>query len=132
MLRQTRASKATDPRDKVFGILGPVDTKTTTNDLATDCPSGQETIDYSLVPNYYLSSLETYIGITAYVMITLGHWQILENAAGVNAMPGYPRCGIISLRRKTVTLYGCANGTVLSTYVVCGHGTLARQGKQWM
>ncbi|KAI1078671.1 hypothetical protein F5B20DRAFT_200116 [Whalleya microplaca] len=90
ILRQTWISKATDPRDKVFGILGLIDANTPTDDLIPDSLSDLETIDYSLVPNYSLSVLETFIGITAYVMITLGHWKILENAAGVNTIPGYP------------------------------------------
>ncbi|KAI4864388.1 heterokaryon incompatibility protein-domain-containing protein [Hypoxylon rubiginosum] len=88
VLRQTGTSEATDPRDKIFGILGLVDT---TSDPAGDWNGGLETIHYPLIPDYSLSTLETFIGITAYMMTTLGHWQLLENAAGVNAIPGYPK-----------------------------------------
>ncbi|XXH02608.1 hypothetical protein Hte_008987 [Hypoxylon texense] len=91
VLRQTWASNATDLRDKVFGILGLVDTKTTTRDSGASYASDIDTSDYSIAPDYSLSVIDTFIGITAYVMITLGHWQLLENAAGVNAIPGYPK-----------------------------------------
>lgn len=88
VLRQTWSSKAMDPRDKVFGILGLVDTRSDTTGKAAN---GLVIEDCSLIPDYSLSALETFIGVTAYIIITFGHWKFLENAVGMNALPGYPR-----------------------------------------
>lgn len=64
-LRQTWGSTATDRRDKIFGLLGLVDTG--------DSPHE------SLVPEYSISFLETFVGVCGYLLITLADPAILIN-----------------------------------------------------
>ncbi|RSM08375.1 hypothetical protein CDV31_008187 [Fusarium ambrosium] len=72
ILRQTSNSQSTDPRDKVFGLLGFLpETK-------------------KLRPNYLLSSLHIYIGTIAYMLLNEGHSLLLTEAAGHQAPPTVP------------------------------------------
>ncbi|RTE73550.1 hypothetical protein BHE90_012033 [Fusarium euwallaceae] len=72
MLEQTSNSQSTDPRDKVFGLLGFLpETK-------------------KLRPNYLLSSLHIYIGTIAYMLLNEGHSLLLTEAAGHQAPPTVP------------------------------------------
>ncbi|KAF7531120.1 hypothetical protein G7054_g9176 [Neopestalotiopsis clavispora] len=89
LLDQTWASEASDPRDKLFGILGLVDTAVCAHKAqATDKPHSK--LDYSLLPNYTLSVKETFIGLAAYVVTVLDQRHILEYAAGQKAVSEYP------------------------------------------
>ncbi|KAI0167749.1 heterokaryon incompatibility protein-domain-containing protein [Pestalotiopsis sp. NC0098] len=89
LLDQTWNSEATDPRDKLFGVLGLADTA-----FSAHWPPGtantKEQLDYSLLPDYTLPTQEIFIGLVAYVVIVLGQWHILERAAGQQAASGYP------------------------------------------
>lgn len=75
MLRLTWRSQATDPRDRIFGILG----------LLQD-----ETIAQSIKPDYSLSTLHTYIGIFAYLFLNTKHVALIEKALGRAAPPSFP------------------------------------------
>lgn len=89
LLAQTWASEASDPRDKLFGILGLVNTAVCDHKThPTDKPHPK--MDYSLLPNYTLSVKETFIGLAAYVVTVLDQRHILEYAAGQKAESGYP------------------------------------------
>lgn len=72
ILEQTRNSQATDPRDKIFGLLGFL-------------PRAQ-----GLRPNYSLSALHIYVGAIAYMLLNEGHFHILAEAAGYEASPMKP------------------------------------------
>lgn len=67
ILEQTKNSQSTDPRDKVFGLLGFL-------------PERQK-----LRPNYLLSSLHIYVGTIAHMLLNEGHSHILVEAAGFKA-----------------------------------------------
>lgn len=71
MLEQTRNSQSTDPRDKVFGLLGFLGAQ-------------------GLRPNYLLSSLHIYIGTVAYMLLNEGHSHLLTEAAGHQAPSSIP------------------------------------------
>ncbi|RMJ17689.1 hypothetical protein CDV36_002708 [Fusarium kuroshium] len=72
MLEQTSNSQSTDPRDKVFGLLGFL-------------PESKK-----LRPNYLLSSLHIYIGTIADMLLNEGHSLLLTEAAGHQAPPTVP------------------------------------------
>ncbi|ETS84623.1 hypothetical protein PFICI_02648 [Pestalotiopsis fici W106-1] len=89
LLDQTWSSEATDPRDKLFGILGLVDTAVCDQEPRSTADSCRN-VDYSLLPDYTLSTREIFIGLVAYVMIILDQRHALGHAAGLKAAPGYP------------------------------------------
>lgn len=70
-LWETRKSQATDPRDQVFGVLGLID-------------------NHDIVPNYSLSVMSTFIGVSAYLLPNLRRVDILLMACGNNPPPSHP------------------------------------------
>ncbi|UPK92535.1 hypothetical protein LCI18_003470 [Fusarium solani-melongenae] len=80
ILELTQNSQATDPREKVFGLLGFLSRST------------------GLGPNYLLSSLHVYVGAIAYMLLNEGHSHLLMEA------PGYqpPHCPFMAPRWKFV------------------------------
>ncbi|KAF4449054.1 heterokaryon incompatibility het-6 [Fusarium albosuccineum] len=72
LLQQTRASQATDPRDKVFGLLGFA--------LRTQ----------NLRPDYSISSLHTYIGTITHLLLNDHFIGLLTGASGHPAGPKFP------------------------------------------
>lgn len=89
LLDQTWYSRATDPRDKLFGVLGLADTASHDHKPPGN-GEGKGQLDYSLLPDYTLSEKEIFIGLVAYVVIVLEQWHILERAAGLGTATGYP------------------------------------------
>ncbi|PQE27374.1 heterokaryon incompatibility HET-6 protein [Rutstroemia sp. NJR-2017a WRK4] len=87
ILRRTWQSKASDPRDKLFGILGLLRSQTDNSLLAMNAHSSGSS---KMVPNYQLSTLHTFIGFFAHILINLGVADVLMNASGLAALPGYP------------------------------------------
>ena len=75
VLKMTRDSYSTDPRDKVFGVLG----------LVMDNVSLA-----GLKPDYSLSSVHIYIGVFAYTLIKLERVEVLICAAGEMATSPLP------------------------------------------
>lgn len=75
ILEQTWNSQSTDPRDKVFGLLG----------FLPGAPTRKE-----LGPNYLLSSRHIYVGTVAYLLLNEGHSHLLTHAAGHQASPTIP------------------------------------------
>lgn len=73
-LGKTWASKATDPRDKIFGVIG----------LHNDNKTA------SLAPDYSLSVYEVYVGTFAYLLANLRHFEVLLNAAGTERQVSLP------------------------------------------
>jgi hypothetical protein len=87
ILRRTWQSKASDPRDKLFGILGLLRSQTNNSLLAMNAHfSGPN----KLAPNYQISTLHAFIGFFAHILINLGVADVLMNASGPAALPGYP------------------------------------------
>lgn len=78
VLRHTWSSsmQATDPRDKIFGVLG------------LHQPQHEE-LD-RLVPDYSLSFQSIIIGISAYMLFIQGTYEVLYNGAGLNAQAPLP------------------------------------------
>lgn len=86
---RTWQSKASDPRDKLFGVLGLL--KSQTSDpllLPTDTPSPRPNMN--LVPNYEISVRHAFIGFFGHILINLGVADVLMSASGLAALPGYP------------------------------------------
>lgn len=74
-LRQTWTCKATDVRDRIFGILG----------LVQD-----DIISHELKPDYSISPLHTFIGIFAYLLLNLKVAAVLKSASGHAAPATFP------------------------------------------
>ncbi|KAK3312730.1 heterokaryon incompatibility protein-domain-containing protein [Apodospora peruviana] len=74
-LRRTWLCEASDPRDRIFGILGLLRSS-----------EGQD----SLVPDYRISTRHTFIGVFAHILINFGVASVLMSASGLAAPPGYP------------------------------------------
>lgn len=62
--------QATDPRDKIFGVLG----------LCSD----------ALKPDYGISLQSTLLGTVLYILIKLNYWNVLPSAPGASAEPHQP------------------------------------------
>jgi Heterokaryon incompatibility protein (HET) len=83
VLRRTWQSKASDPRDKIFGILGLL------NFQATGfMKDGLES--NVLKPDYSISAQHAFIGIFAHCLINLATTGVLLNASGLAAPPANP------------------------------------------
>jgi len=82
VLKQTWASQATDPRDKIFGILG----------LTSDGVFGvaNQSGGYTIGPDYSISVQSTMIGIFSYLLLNLRRVEVLLNAAGPSNFAPYP------------------------------------------
>lgn len=65
-------SKARDPRDKVFGVLGLVDSKS------------------SITPDYNISVQHVLTGIMAHALLNLRITEVLLRASGLAATPSHP------------------------------------------
>lgn len=74
VLRLTWCVQATDARDKIFGIMGLMDSS----------------VSRAIPPDYSLTEFEVFVGIFAYAAFTLGHLELLANAAGDAAVSPYP------------------------------------------
>lgn len=72
VLCRTWQSKATDPRDKVFGVLGLVDSKS------------------SITPDYNISVQHVLTGIMAHALLNLRITEVLLRASGLAAPPSHP------------------------------------------
>lgn len=66
--------QATDPRDRIFGVLG----------------LHQPTSLARLMPDYSLSFQSLVIGITVHLLAVDGSFEVLCNAVGLGAKPAYP------------------------------------------
>ncbi|KAL9616847.1 MAG: hypothetical protein Q9160_008303 [Pyrenula sp. 1 TL-2023] len=75
MLRLTQNSRATDSRDRVFGILGLI---------------GDDITHLKLKPDYSISSVHTFIGTFAHILINHQQITVLTNAAGDRAPSHFP------------------------------------------
>jgi hypothetical protein len=75
ILKVTSKSKASDPRDRIFGIHG----------LVSDDKS-----QLALRPNYSLSCLHVFLSVFAHSLINLRHPELLLNASGISAWDSYP------------------------------------------
>ncbi|RSL83737.1 hypothetical protein CEP52_016641 [Fusarium oligoseptatum] len=71
LVRATWSSKASDPRDRVFGVL------------ALQKSS-------ALQPDYSLSCLHVFMGLFAHSLITLKHLEVLSSASGLSTPDGFP------------------------------------------
>ncbi|RSL41874.1 hypothetical protein CEP54_015685 [Fusarium duplospermum] len=71
LVRATWSSKASDPRDRVFGILALQD-----ND--------------ALRPDYSSSCLHVFMGLFAHSLLTLKHLEVLSSASGFSTPDGFP------------------------------------------
>lgn len=71
----TWKSHASDPRDRIFGILGLIQGEATLKDLE---------------PNYSISALHTFTGFFAYLILNLKHIVILTDTFGKHATSSYP------------------------------------------
>lgn len=74
-LKQTWNSKATDPRDRIFGILGLIQDGLTSTELK---------------PDYSISFLSAFIGAFAHIIINLRYVTAFTIASGLRASPSYP------------------------------------------
>jgi hypothetical protein len=74
-MRLTSKCDSTDPRDKIFGILGIL---------------GEDKILSAVRPDYSLSYQHVYIGIFSFLLLNLRNPQLLRKAAGIFASPSYP------------------------------------------
>lgn len=89
VLRRTWKSKATDPRDKFFGVLGLVDSQS----LGPPGIAPQELnglAPASVTPDYNISVRHVLIGIMAHALLKLGITEVLVNASGLAAPPNHP------------------------------------------
>ncbi|PVH73309.1 hypothetical protein DL98DRAFT_501354, partial [Cadophora sp. DSE1049] len=86
VFRRTWNCRATDPRDKVFGVLGlvePLDVSVTPAHAPIDSRSSV------ITPDYNISIRHTYIGIFAHTLISFGVTDVLVGAAGLSAPPNH-------------------------------------------
>ncbi|RSL83279.1 hypothetical protein CEP51_004602 [Fusarium floridanum] len=72
ILEETQNSQSTDPRDKVFGLLGVLSGST------------------GFRPDYLLSERHIYVGTIAYMLLNESHSYLLIEAAGHQASPEVP------------------------------------------
>lgn len=75
LLLDTRQSKSSDPRDKIFGVLGLI--------------SDKQGLD-ALTPDYGISVQHAFIGISVYLLLKQRNTNILRYAAGLWAAPFHP------------------------------------------
>jgi hypothetical protein len=73
LLRLAWLSKATDARDKVFGVLGLI-----------------EDSRFALRPDYSITTRHVFIGIFAHCLLNLKDTRILAHAAGIGACGDFP------------------------------------------
>lgn len=77
ILQLTSSSRASDPRDKLFGLLGLME-------------SQAEEEQASWVPDYSLSSQHVFVGLFAHCIVNLDEFFVLREAAGLEAPPHSP------------------------------------------
>lgn len=78
-LKQTCSSKATDPRDKIYGVLGL---------LKQD--NRRDLNQFSITPNYSISFLEAFVSLCNYYLSTTNNASLFLNAAKWPSISPYP------------------------------------------
>ena len=76
MLQLTKTCQASDPRDKIYGILG----------MLERASNGR----WSLKPDYSISVMQTYFGVFAHILINPKHTEVLLVSAAEAAPTNFP------------------------------------------
>ncbi|KAK4207163.1 heterokaryon incompatibility HET-6 protein [Rhypophila decipiens] len=87
ILRHTWRCKASDPRDRIFGILGLLKSDLDRSSLAVIATSSKPS---NLTPSYEISTQHVFAGFFAHILKNLGVAEVLMSASGLAARPGCP------------------------------------------
>jgi len=89
VLLRTWQSKATDPRDKFFGVLGLIDSQSLSSPVAA-LQEWNGSAPTLITPDYTISVRHAFTGIMAHALFNLGNAQVLVRASGLAAPPNHP------------------------------------------
>lgn len=83
-VQKANRSQATDPRDKIFGILGLVDYSEPQyfDRYGRRQASGQAHLRVPIDPSYSITYTHATLGLSAYLLINMGELGVLKNARG--------------------------------------------------
>lgn len=90
LLQTTALSLATDPRDRIFGLLGIMPELSVLSDPPTSDSNGPPLQLGGIQADYTLSCQQIFIGLFGYCILNLRRPDILYHASSVSPMPGYP------------------------------------------
>ncbi|KAK1830167.1 heterokaryon incompatibility protein-domain-containing protein [Podospora conica] len=90
ILRLTRRCRATDPRDKIFGVLGLAEPQTPSSSVSAGQPLLYGSASGPITPDYRISARHAYIGILAHTLLNHGVTDVLLGAAGLSAPLNHP------------------------------------------
>ncbi|RSL58699.1 hypothetical protein CEP54_007619 [Fusarium duplospermum] len=90
MLQATALSLATDPRDRVFGLLGIMPELSVLSEQPTSDSNTPPLRLGGLQADYTLSCQHIFIGLFGYCILNLRRPDILYHASSISPMPNYP------------------------------------------
>lgn len=86
VVRRTWQSKATDPRDRFFGILGLVDSKSLSPAVMAPQERVNGSASTSITPDYSISVRHVLTGILGHILLNLGITEVLFISSGLAAL----------------------------------------------